>query len=101
MNIIPALQHHLNQTTPHKWEPPDNPTTPTTQTTILTPLKWSSGTLQLITHINITQNDNTLTINHITGTHSHQTTIDLLDPEFLTKIHQIINSNIPRHVRIT
>lgn len=87
MNIIPALQHHLNQTTPHKWEQPNNPFI--IKTTITTPLKWASGTLQLITNITITQDDNTLTIHHTPNT---AITIDLLDPEFLTKIHQIIQN---------
>ena len=86
MNILPALQHHLNQTTPHKWHSQ--------------PIRFGTTTVcQIRTHtktlyIQITQNDNTLTIVKETTHHNENrlfgTTIDLLDPEFLTKIHQII-----------
>ncbi len=85
--ILRALAHHLNKHTPHNWEPLTNHAI---QTTIQTPIKWSSGTLQLITRITITHEDNTLQIEHTTGAQTHTTTIDLLDPDFLHKIHHII-----------
>jgi hypothetical protein len=86
MNIIPALQHHLHETHAHKWTTP-NPHTLTT--TIHTPIPNINATL--ITHLTITQTNNTL---HLTnggeGPGAEQHTIDLLDPNFLQKIHQFI-----------
>ncbi len=84
MNILQALQHHLQQTHAHVWEHDTH--TNTLRTTIQTPY-------HLCTTIIITQHDNTLTITQtITQTEqqTEKTTIDLLDPNFLDKIHQVI-----------
>lgn len=99
MNVLPALQHHLNQTTPHKWAPwPshlddkafDEPFDITRHTAITTPipgLKWT-----ITAHITITQHDNTLEIEYLTGPDNKITTIDLFDPNYLEKILTIIHT---------
>lgn len=91
MNVLPALQHHLTQTTPHQWDIDTESFAPTLHTTIQTPI--FNNIAHLITNITIIQHYNTLLI---TDGNKNQT-IDLLDPNFLQKIHQFITT---RH-RIT
>lgn len=94
MNILPALAHQLTQ---HKWKHTTHNNHPTIET-----ITHQNGTT---THIQITQNDNTLTTQHTThntnpksGTYAEiytnytqtHTTISLLDPNFLQKTQQAI-----------
>lgn len=81
--IILALRHHLNQTTPHKWKRHTNPFENTIYTTV------DHRNIYIIQHDSIliisveNNNDNPC---------RETTTIDLLDTNFLTKIHQVIGT---------
>lgn len=86
MNILHALQHHLNQHTHHKWELYDE-WEENDDHEILNPFLGTTTPT-----IHIWQEDNHIHIRNTTL--GLLDTLDLLDPEFLEKLQTCISQTV-------